>query len=491
MTAVQFENANVLTLDLDTPTVELLLVQDGLIQSPGAADYIIDLQGATVLPGFVDNHCHLLAMAAWESAVDCGPAHVDSIDGLIALLSGAESDTNSDWLVGVGYDDLLLAEGRHPFAADLDRVTTDQPLLLTHSSGHAHVANGRGLALLGIIASSDEPDGGTIDRIVATGEPSGLLLEMGEYISARLPRKTESQQVTAITSSLRQLASFGVTSATDAGHRNDVARLDSFVTASRLMMGAPRLRAMAATGIDRSELGEEQALLAGYTKVMLTRSGGRLSHEFGDLHRLVVAEHALGAPGIAIHAVEAEAVVLAGRLADVLRAEHPGLPLSIEHASEASLDTVSAVKRSGVTVVTQPGFVWSRGDRYIAGGAAAGNADDPYPMRRWLDANVPVAYGSDAPYGPAEPLTAIQAAVTRRSRTGRLVSGGQAIDIADALRLVTKDGDGRQRTLLPGGQADFVVLSDDPLATDPDHVGEIEVIATYVAGRQVWPEQEE
>ena len=483
MRAARFENANVLTLDPRKPVVDGLLAQDGMIQAEGPADRVVDLGGATVVPGFVDNHCHLLAMATWNASVDCGPARAGSIDRLVATLSEAESYGNADWLFGVGYDDLLIAEERHPTAVDLDRVAADRPILLTHNSGHAHVVNTTGLTLLGITASSAEPPGGTIDRIADTGEPSGLLLEMGEYIADRLPRSTESDQTTAVATSLQQLASVGVTSATDAGHRNDVARL-AVLEAAASGPVVPRLRAMVAPGIDRGGLEGDAVLLADHTKVMLTLSGGRLSHGFDELHDLAATEHSIGATGIAIHAVESEAVEFAARLTSTLGDEIPGFSVRIEHASEAPADAISAVVRSGATVVTQPGFIWSRGDRYVAAGTPT---DALYPLRDWLASQVPLAYGSDAPYGSVSPVMAIQAAVTRCSSSGQVVGGVQAIDVLDGLRLVTREADGTQHKLLPGEPADFVVLSEDPNKTEPDRIGEIQVMATYVAGRKIWP----
>ena len=483
MTAVRFENAKVLTLDQWAPVESALLVQDGIIQAAGTADDVVDLYGATVVPGFIDNHCHLMAMATWSASVECGPAYVGSIDQLISRLWGAEPRGNSDWIFGVGYDDLLMAERRHPTAVDLDRVTTTRPILLTHSSGHAHVMNTRGMALLGITASSEEPRGGAIDRVAETGEPSGLLLEMGEYIASQLPRRTNSEQVAAVESSLHKLASVGVTTSTDAGHRNDVASLGTMAVAGR-RSGVPRLQAMLRPGIKRDLPGEDQTPLATYTKVMLTGLGGTMSLGLDQLRELATAEHAIGSPGIAIHAVETDVVNLAARLANMLSDDLPSFIVRIEHASKAPADTLSAVKHSGATIVTQPGFIWSRGDRYVATGSSI---DELYPLRDWLSSQVPLAYGSDAPYGPISPVTAIQAAATRRSSSGQLVGGTQAIDAAEALSMVTRSGDGRQRTLRPGESADFVVLSGNPITIESDRIGEIQVIATYVAGRKIWP----
>ncbi len=487
MRAARFENANVLTLDPHSPVANHLLVQGGLIQAEGSADSVVDLGGATVVPGFIDNHCHLLAMGTWEASVDCGPDVVDSISHLIAKLGSAASSTSTDWIFGVGYDDMLIEEARHPNAADLDRVITRQPILLTHSSGHAHVLNSKGLSELGITASSEEPSGGTIDRLAETGEPSGLLLEMGEYISSRLPRRAESERVEAIANSFRKLASAGVTSATDAGHRNDVARLAMLASVAASAGWAPRLRVMLSPGIERGRLEAAHVPLAGHTKVMLTQSAGVLSHGLEELRELAFAEHAIGAPGIAIHAVETEAVELAARLARTLAEDLPGFGVRIEHASEASGATVDAVKRSGATVVTQPGFIWSRGARYIATKTAS---DALYPLKSWQKSDVPVAYGSDAPYGPAAPLIAIQSAVTRRSMLGPWIGRSQAINVSDALRMVTRDSDGTQKTLMPGEPADFVVLSDDPNTIHPDQIGKIAVVGTYVAGRKIWPPED-
>ena len=125
----------------------------------------------------------------------------------------------------------LLKEKRHPTRHDLDAAVSSAPLILTHGSGHAVVLNSIAMRQVGLDAMTSEPPGGTIDRDGATGEPTGLLLEMSDWLAARIPAISRSQQLDWLEQAADALNSAGVTSVTDAGHRNDGSRVALYAEA--------------------------------------------------------------------------------------------------------------------------------------------------------------------------------------------------------------------------------------------------------------------
>ncbi|MFQ5861370.1 MAG: amidohydrolase family protein, partial [Dehalococcoidia bacterium] len=192
-----FSNACVLTLDPRQPTATLVGLRGRRIAFVGSSDElsrlrgprtrVLDCQGMTLLPGFEDAHLHLLALASCLRSVDCRPGQVASIGEIVASLRQRAGQTpQGAWVRGWGYDEPLLRERRHPMRWDLDEAAPYHPVRLDHRTGHASVLNSLALRLLGITSDTPDPPQGVIQRDEATGEPTGLLLEMGEFLSLRL-----------------------------------------------------------------------------------------------------------------------------------------------------------------------------------------------------------------------------------------------------------------------------------------------------------------
>ena len=168
-------NGNVLTLDGVRPFADTVIVRRGRIRWVGkrrnlspavlAAAEIIDCGGRTVVPGFIDAHCHILAYAASLEAVDCSPSAVSGIDDIVREIGRvAEVTPRGDWIRATGYSDFDLREKRHPNRRDLDLASPHHPVRLNHLSGHACVLNSLALERVGIGADTEEPAGGTIAR---------------------------------------------------------------------------------------------------------------------------------------------------------------------------------------------------------------------------------------------------------------------------------------------------------------------------------------
>jgi predicted amidohydrolase YtcJ len=282
-----------------------------------------------------------------------------------------------------------------------------------------------------------------------------------------------------------------VTSVTDAGYRNDFSRLELYRRLHAEGRFKPRTTVMMAPDAELAGVPGDGWVRPGAVKLMLSCSGGRLSPPPEELFETARAAMAGGAGSLAIHAVEETAVLAA---CEALASCAPGVGITrIEHASQSPPAAVDAIARSGAAVVTQPGLIWRRGERYVeAARSGAPSLSDLYPLRSLIDAGVLVAGSTDAPYGSWHPLEGIATAMTRTSRGGQVIGSEEAVRVEEALELfgpsaAAVEGIGRSRGSLQVGKvADFVVLDVDPLESDPAGLMGATVLRTVIAGATVW-----
>ena len=321
MSALLLHNARVLTMDPARPRAEAVAVRDGRIVAVGGAAEAagalgvdaerIDCQGGALLPAFIDAHCHLLAYAASLRSVDCtGARRIADIQE--AIRQAAAQRPAGEWVRAFGYEETALAEGRHPNRHDLDAAAPDHPVRLIHGSGHASVLNSLGLQRAGIGIATEEPPGGFLERDVASGEPTGLLLGMERVIERAIPPLPYEELSEGVRQAAGRLLRAGVTCVQDAGHTNGRAEWELF---ERLIAGgALPLAVVLMEGFDH--LGELPALAAGGrlrrgpVKIMLHELENDLAPDEAELARMVGEVHAAGRQ-VAIHAVGERAVAAA------------------------------------------------------------------------------------------------------------------------------------------------------------------------------------
>ena len=394
---------------------------------------------------FHDAHIHLLAYAASLDAVDCRPPGAASIDAIVRAIAARASQTPpGEWLRATGYDHAALSERRHPTRHDLDRAAPRHPVRLDHVSGHAAVLNTPALRRVGIGDDTYEPPGATIARDLETGAPNGLLLEMSAWLNGRIPRPTRVRLAESLGGAFKRLTSYGVASVEDATHTNDLERWELFqdliarlggdgrhpIPRIALMPGAASVREFAANGL---AFGVGDGILSvGRAKIMVTASSGTMNPPESELREIVAECVAFGFP-VAIHAVEAEVVRAAANAIAANPTPIPGVRHRIEHCAECPPDVLEAVVSSGASVATQPAFIRERGDAYLRD-VPADTLPHLYPVASLMRRGVHVAFSSDAPVADPDPMAGIEAAVTRRAASGRVVGAGERIGRGDAVR---------------------------------------------------------
>ena len=479
----------------------LAVGSDGEIRRQGRSPNaeVIDCRGRALLPGFIDAHCHVLAYAASLLALDCSPDAVSSIAGIqAAVRRQAEATPAGRWIRAVGYSEVDLAEGRHPTRWDLDLAAREHPVRLIHRSGHACVLNSVALRLCGIGTETAEPPGGYMERDPDSGEPSGLLLEMNELMDRAVPPLGWEELLQGVRLASERFLAAGVTSVVDASHTNGPSEWELLRRMRQEGHLLPRLTAM--VGLEHREAaarwreseGGDGSLELGAVKIVIKELGEEIYPEGDALAEMVSEAHAEGWQ-VAIHAVEERAVAAAAgalsrALAQVPRQNHRH---RIEHCGVCPPPLVERIATAGLTVVTQPSFLYYNGDRYLRQ-VPPQRQPYLYPLRSLLGAGVRLAGGSDCPVVRPEVVAGLYGAVVRRSKGGQPVGGEESISVEEALGLYTTAAayafftEGERGSIAPARLADLVVLSGDPTGCPPGELLALRPQVTIVGGQVAW-----
>jgi predicted amidohydrolase YtcJ len=504
-------NANLITLDPFCPRAEAVAIGRNKVLAigtnseagnlAGARTRVIDCAEKTIVPGFIDAHIHLSSFAESLVTVNLGPKNnVYSITDIQTKIRRfSKKLPPGTWIRCGGYDEFHLREKRHPNRWDLDVASTVHPIKLTHRSGHAHVLNSLALKLTGITKETPDPDGGIIDRDIKTGEPTGLLYGMGDSLAALIPPLDAQQLNQAIEKASDELLSLGITSIHDASSRNDDERWNRFKRWKA--QGLLKQRVSVILGVKGfkeyqkgvfSDEEDESLLRSGGVKILLDETTGRLNPSQDELNELVLAIHRSGLQAV-IHAIEERAIEASCTAIEhaLRQSPRPDHRHRIEHCSVCPSSLVRRIASLGISIVTQPAFIYYSGDRYLKT-VPDFQLQHLYPIKTLVENGVHVAAGSDCPVAPADPLIGMYSAITRMSETGETLGAREVISAAEALRLYTDYGartsfeETAKGSITPGKVADLVVLSDDPTSVPPEEIKNITVEMTILDGKVVW-----
>lgn len=504
-------NANILTLDPLRPSPELLGIRNDRILAVGnerdLKDFrngkteVVDCKGKTVLPGFIDAHCHIRSFAESFVTLELNPRHhVHSISDIQARIQSlSQKAPPGTWIIGKAYNEFYLKEKRHPTRRDLDEAAPVHPVKLTHRSGHAHVLNSPALAVLGISRETPDPPGGLIDRDIETGEPTGILYGMGNHLARIIPSLADDQIEFGIKKVNQELLAAGVTSVQDATSRNDLNQWKIFCSWKERGLLRPRVTLMLGTeGFEEYKNGlfshpvDANDLRIGGVKIILHETTGQLAPVQEELNEMVYLIHESGLQAV-LHAVEestieAACLAIEQALKKSPRSDHRH---RIEHCSVCPPRLAKRIAALGITVVTQPSFIHYNGERYLKT-VPEKQLKNLYPISTLLKNGVKVAGSSDCPIVPADPLIAVYSAVSRKAEHGEFVLPEERISVLEALRLYTEYAaeatfeDKVKGSITPGKLADLVVLSGDPTALPVDEIKDIRVEMTILGGKIVW-----
>lgn len=408
--------------------------------------------GGALIHGLHDHHLHLFALAADLRSVPCGPDMQRDFDSLAAALRAAAANGP---VRGTRYFESVAGQLDRDV---LDRCVADVPVRVQHRSGAVWFLNSTALSATGLLDSAD-PAVERDERGRATGR-----IVRGDHLL-----RTADSERPGLTEVGQLLASYGVTGVTDATPRLDVesvvalhAAQDSGTLPQRiLLLGAP-LEATAARGVP--------------WKIVVDEMQGLDPTALVDEIRTA---HAAERP-VALHCTSRAETVLA---VDALRRAAPRHGDRLEHAGLLPVELSADLAQAGITVVTQPHFLAERGDDYLADVDPADH-DLLYRCGSLIAAGVPVAAGTDAPFGRPDPWAAMAAATARRSASGAVVGPDERIDTRRALDLFLGGPlapGGQPRRVEPGIVADLCLL-DAPLDAVLAEPSRERVAATVISG---------
>ncbi len=525
-----FVNGQILSMDADNRIFEAMAVRGERIEALGSraeitalADddaVIIDLGGRTLLPGFIDAHGHFPGTGLSARGVDLSSppiGEVRSIADIQARLRAAERQLKKgQWLFAFGYDDSLLAEGRHPSRDDLDAVSATRPIFLLHSSGHMGVSNSAGLAAGGIDDSSPDPEGGEIVRD-GSGRATGLLLEHATDVVAPLAMDFSLLDFVAMAdTAAQQYLQAGVTTAQSGGvdgrmlnglyglswlgripqrlitwplaHQAGEAILSGELDLEKF--NGPRFSASAIKLIaDGSLQGYTGFLSLPYHRHADPDFAGFARYQQQALDEEVAAFHCRGFQ-LAIHGNGDAAIDM---VLDAFERAQQRCPASdpravVVHAQTARPDQLDRMKALGMTPSFFVAHTFFWGDRHRDQFLGPERAARISPLRDALERELPFSIHLDSPVVPMDIGRLLWSAVTRQTRSGQVLGEDQRLSIMQALRAVTIDAawqsfeEQRLGSLEPGKLADLVLLDRDPLL-GPEQLLNFKVDQLWIGGR--------
>ena len=523
-------NATVRTFDDRETVAEAIAVGEGRVLAVGGSAALLaafpdaerrDLRGATVLPGLIDSHLHLLQTGLNSFAVDLSNTRRVA-DVLAAVRARAAATPRGGWVVcSSRWHESQLAEARFPTRAELDAAAPEHAVVLRRG-GHNVVANSAALAAAGIGPQTPDPPGGTYVRDAA-GELTGHMIGAPAFgrLVALLPQPDEAQLVRAIAAASSRLLAAGITAVIEPG-----------LTAAEIA-AFPRARAQGALGVravlmPRLEPGvtAEEGARAPDALAALAPAGGddflkvgpvKIVADGGVETNFLRAPYAftddptapLGKPRVSRENLAAvcRLAVRAGRQLGVHCVGDAAIDLVLDafaegtqerplgdlrwtliHMTLAHPDHFTRARELGLVLAVQQPLIDALGAGWLKywGRERAARAS---PLREYAASGLTVGAGSDAPVTEFDPFRAIWSAATRMTAQAGVLGPEQAVDAATMLRWYTRDSaalsfdEGRRGRIAPGMLADLTVVTPDPLRLPAAELRDVRVVLTIVEGR--------
>lgn len=522
--------------------VDAMLIQDGKIRYTGTLSEAeklapqakrLNLNNKTVIPGIIDAHSHLNSVGMQQTVANLYPPPDGKVVSIATLIQEMKAwakqnptfvQATSGWIIGNGYDDAQLQEKTHPTATDLDQISTTQPVLILHQSGHLASVNHKALEFLGINEKSRNPSGGVIRRVVGTNIPNGVL-EESVVIEAMLqafktvpPEMMQQMALTAVQTYMKN----GYTTVQEGRADRGTSELwRSLANQNKLaidVVSYPDISSeqayMLEKGVSKNYVnhfriggvkisldGSPQGKTAWLTEPYVVPPEGKDKNYLGypafpeqktvqhmiDLafrqHWPILA-HANGDAAIDQYLnviTNAQKKYDASQRRDV-----------IIHAQTMREDQLDRAKQLHLipSFFSLHTYYW--GDWHVAQTLGEKRAEHISPTGSALRKGMIFTEHHDAPVIPPKSMMVLDATVNRTTRTGKVLGETQKVSPYIALKTMTDWAayqyfeEDIKGTLSTGKYGDFVILSANPITTEPSKIKDIKVLATYKQGQLVY-----
>jgi predicted amidohydrolase YtcJ len=521
------ENVNGITLDKDGKVIRfnaMLVGKDGKVTElltkkdklPRQLDFRHDARGATLLPGLIDAHGHVMGLGFQLLTLDLSATN-SLAEAQAAIREYAAKNPDRRWIIGRGWNQEKWGLGRFPTAADLDAAVSDRPVWLERVDGHAGWANSRAMEIAGVSASSKSPAGGRIE--MSGGKPSGIFVDAAsELVGKFVPVPKPLERDIALGEAQKKLLSQGITAIADMG--TTIEDWQSYRRAGDAGWLSMRIFGYAA-GIDNMVmiagpkptpwLYDDKLRLGGvklYLDGALGSRGAWLKKPYADapgqtgLQFLASAEvrnlmvrASMDGFQTAIHAIgDAANAEVIGAVEELSEAYKDDRRWRIEHVQIVDPVDLQKLGQHGIISSMQP--VHQTSDRLMAETRLGPERlNGAYAWQSIAKAGGKLAFGSDVPVESADPFAGLATAMTREDAAGQPFGGwrpeervsreqalaGFTTGAAFAAFAETKVG-----SLTPGHHADFILIDVDPLLASPSEIRKAIVKETWVGGRPVY-----
>jgi predicted amidohydrolase YtcJ len=536
-------NGKVITVDSDFSIAEAVAIKDAKIVGVGSSTdmkklagdntRLLDLNGATMLPGINDAHCHLngFGLERPPMVVDLAYPLIKSMADMRAATANKAADVGPDrWISGWGWDRGFLAEFKDkpepwPTRFDIDPVSPDNPVAYTDFSGHVCLANSKALEMAKIDKNTPDPDSGIIQRDTS-GEPTGILFETAAGLVRQLiPPPTEAERKTGILNAMAELNSLGITCVTEPGLGPDLIRIynDLYnqgkftLRVNCMIMGGSSLEAvknilnnvgtgtgfgnewlrisglkLMADGIPPSKTAfmYEDYIGGGHGQLLV--DGETDGERYDMLISMIKYANAQGFQ-IGIHVTGDRGIdaCVDGYIAAL--AEHPwDARHYIIHTDYVTPECIQRMAENNISANVQSAIKWTIGNLMVS---ITGEKRAAYhwPLKSLFDGGVKVTNSSDASVTYPDWRQGVESAVLRKDKaTGKVIGADQCIAVEQAIRSYTVNGawqdhqDNIRGSIEIGKLADFTIIGGDILTIDPNKIHEIPVLYTIVDGKTVY-----
>ena len=537
-----FINGQIVTMDEKTPEAAAVAVRDGVIIAVGSREEInhyisdrtevIDLEGKTLIPGFIDSHAHFMGIGRSKLTLDLRSCR--SWGEIVEKVKKAVAQARpGEWILGRGWHQEKWQATPQPnidglpFHHQLSAVSPDNPVFLTHASGHSAIANARAMELAGVTSKTPDPEGGEIVRD-KRGQPIGVFRETAQGLISRAyardqAKKSPEERIRELEKiallAAEECVAKGVTCVHDPGVSFETIDLyKRLIDEGRLKI---RLYVMINESNDRLAQRIDEYRLEGYGQYHLTvraikrfmdgalgAHGAWLLEPYTDLPTSTgfnttpletIRQTALLAIEndwqLCIHAIGDRANREVLNIYEEVFKTHPekkDLRWRIEHAQHLHPEDIPRFAQLGVIASMQGIHCTSDGPWVTKRLGAKRAAEGAYVWRKLLDSGALICNGTDAPVEDVDPIKCFYASVTRRLDDGSFFYPDQAMTREEALHSYTLNGalasfqEKILGSITPGKLADFVVLSQNILTCPDDQILQTEVLMTFIGGKLVY-----
>lgn len=499
-----------------------------VFQLNGAGTRVIELGEQALLPGFIDAHGHFSGVSRYADLLDLssppvgGITSVEDIVQALRLRIEQQQIPAGELVFGFGYDDSLLAEGRHPNRDDLDRASTNHPIVVRHVSGHLLAANSMALEAAGISGTTQNPDGGIIRRRAGTNEPDGVMEEtaMGAFPGSGAnmgPEKLSQLRREAIDI----YAGYGITTIQDANISSAYADLlreeaiaepyavdiVAFIMANPLSdeelqavshdqtyTGGFRVGGVKFT-LDGSPQGRTAWMSQPYTQGPPGQSADYVAYPSysPEAYKARMPDLLVrGVPVLAHANGDAAIQLMIDGIAEAVAGEDLPDHRSVAiHAQLARPDQLLRFKELGIvpSYYSVHPYFWGDWHRLSFGEERASFIS---PVKATVELGIPYTVHNDSPVVPPDIMRLISITVNRQTRSGYVLGPDQRASVVEAIYAVTQGAayqyfeEDEKGSITVGKRADLVILEQNPLVVDPQELGDIAIVETFSRGASVF-----